>query len=97
MAEHRYLVSRAFWEWCHENEITAAEIGAATGYSASLVKHVRLHGTWRTVSQQFVDRVEARYIIPEGMVFFSPANSIPVRVNGRFAPRHRPKQTLGRS
>jgi hypothetical protein len=56
---------------------------------------VRALGDERTVSQQFVDRVEARFVIPEGVGFFTPATNRPMRVNGRFQSRH--KLSLGRS
>jgi hypothetical protein len=96
MAEQRYLVTRSFWQWCYAHEITAVELARVTGYSASLVKHVRLHGTWRTVSQQFVDRVATNFVLPEDAHFFDAVSYHLPRVNGRFAPRQRPKQTLGR-
>lgn len=79
MAEQRYFVTLAFWQWCYENGISAMELAKETGYSFQHVNRVRRLSASRTVSQQFVDRVNAIYYVPKDRSFFVPGDARKVR------------------
>jgi len=80
--EQRYHVTIAFWDWCEAHTVSLSELARVTGYHRTLVNSVRLHPR-HTVSQRFVDRVGAAYLLPDDRLCFLPVPS-PIAARRKF-------------